>query len=124
MHIQHSKGANYLVCPPEQYLLYKEVLYFGDTKITPGTRIAKIGEKKRTSFVMQDDSYLQYEGTLKLHGVKYCIFSSTWKDEPNEPIYRFAFAMPETSKPEFLFLSNKTGQSGCDIDCKKVTLLN
>jgi hypothetical protein len=97
-------------------------LFFGETEITPGIKISKIGERKRTSFEAADDSYFQYEGTIQFEEIKYCLFSSTWKDTPGEFIYRYAFAMEETTTPTFFFKSNKNSRSGCDIDCRKVTL--
>jgi len=101
----------------------KRKLFFGDTKIIPGTKIKKIGDKKRNSFEAQEGSFFKYEGTVIVKEVKHCVFSSTWKDNPGEFIYRFVFAMSETDRPEFLFQSNKTNQSGADIDCTKVTLI-
>src|SRR5690606_35918077 len=121
MHIQYQKGANYLVADKNEYNPKKETLYFGETKIVPGTKIKKIGVRKRTSFEMMEGSYLQYEGTINIDNVKHCVFSSTWDDNPEEPIYRYVFAMANTRHPEFLYLQNKTGHSGCDIDCRIVT---
>ena len=122
MEIVSQFGANYLVCDPLEYKPQKEVLYFGETKIIPGTKISKIGEKKRTSFEAAADSFFQYDGTIKLGKIKYCLFSSTWEDIPEEPVYRYAFAMEETNKPVFLYLQSKNGNSGFDIDSRKVTL--
>jgi hypothetical protein len=123
MNIVNQYGANYLVCNPLEYNPNKETLFFGETEIIPGTKIKKIGEKKRTSFEASEDSFFKYEGTLIIREVKHCVFASTWKDNPGEFIYRFIFAMDDTNKPNFLFLSNKTKQSGADIDCTKVTLI-
>ena len=125
MEIISQYGANYLVCAPSQYNPNPEILFFGETQIYPGIRISKIGEKKRTSFVMEDDSYLEYEGTIFFESIRYCVFSSTWEDDLSEGvIYRFAFAMTEkTQRPAFLQQFNKTGQSSHDIDCTKVSLL-
>lgn len=124
MKIVNQYGANYLVCNPLEYNPNKEALFFGETKIVPGTKIKKIGEKKRNSFEAQDDSFFKYEGTLIIDEVKHCVFASTWKDNPGEFIYRFVLAMmDDTTSPSFLFISNKTKQSGADIDCTKVTLI-
>ncbi len=116
-------GANYLIANPDHYKPIKETLYFGSTKITPGTKISKIGNKKRTSFEIKDDSFLQYEGTLKIRDVKHVIFSSSWEDELNTPIYRFAFAIANTTRPKFMYLTSKSMQSGADIDCSYVELI-
>lgn len=122
MEVVNQYGANYLVCNPLEYNPNKEVLFFGDTEIKPGTKIQKIGDKKRTSFEASDDSYFKYDGTIKLDDVKYCLFASTWKDNPGEFIYRYAFAMADTNRPTFLYHQSKKGNSGCDIDSRKVTL--
>jgi len=116
-------GANYLVANPDHYKPIKETLYFGQTKITPGIKIRKIGIKKRTSFEVNEDSFLKYEGTLKIRDVKHIIFSSNWKDEPNAPLFRYAFAIANTTKPKFMYLTSKSMQSGADIDCKHVELI-
>lgn len=124
MDIVNQYGANYLVCNPLEYNPTQETLFFGGTKIVPGTKIKKIGDKKRSSFEASEGSFFKYEGTLIIDEVKHCVFSSTWEDNPGEFIYRFVFAMSEdTDKPKFLFQSNKTKQSGADIDCTSVTLI-
>lgn len=119
-----KNNANYLIANPDHYKPLKETLYFGETKITPGTKIKKIGVKKRASFEIKEGSFLQYEGTLKIKDVKHVIFSSSWKDEPNSVIFRFAFAIANTTKPTFMYLTTKNMMSGADLDCTYVELLN
>ncbi len=116
-------GANYLIANPDNYKPNKETLYFGETKITPGTKISKIGIKRRTSFSIKEDSFLQYEGTLKIRDVKHVIFSSSWPDDENSVIFRYAFAIANTNKPTFMYLTTKSMMGGADIDCTHVELI-
>lgn len=124
MQIISKWGANYLVCSPKEYKPSPETLKFGTTTIHPGTKITKIGERKRTSFEMEDGVYLEYEGTMKIKDSKFCIFnSSVIEDSEGEPVYRYVFAMPDcTKEPTFLLIFNKTFQCSRDVDCKIVTL--
>jgi hypothetical protein len=124
MEIISKWGANYLVCAPNKYKPNPEKLTFGTTVISPGTKISKIGEKKRTSFEMEDGNYLEYEGTLLVDGSRFCVFNSSAIDDiKKEPIYRYVFAMDERTKaPTFLLLFNKTFQCSRDVDCRIITL--
>lgn len=115
-------AANYLIVTAKDYKPNLETLYFGHAEIKPGQKIKKIGKKIRSSF--ESRTFIKYEGTIHLENIKYCLFSSTWKDKKNEPIYRYAFAMSEGNKPTFLYVSNKTGQNGKDIDCTIVELIS
>ena len=57
MEIVCKYGANYFVCKSKDYKPIKETLFFGETKITPGTKIKKIGEISNESGQKRERCY-------------------------------------------------------------------
>ena len=71
----------------------------GNKYITPGSYINKLGDKKRTSFEMQDGWYLRYVGKLE----RYLLFGVNSKSQRNM-YYAFIYVDSET-----LLIQNNVG---------------
>lgn len=68
-------GAMYL-CYDQKIKISKEDLITKNLiKISPGDKITKIGEKKRTSFILYDGVFMIYEGIYKEGKTKYAVFN-------------------------------------------------
>lgn len=87
----------------------------GDKFLSPGEYISRIGEKKRTSFSMQEGYYLRYVGKCE----NYLLFftNAIKEDEPSNIYYAFAYVDKNT-----LVIG---GAKGCrDIRVEKLEVFN
>ncbi|USK31261.1 hypothetical protein LIT32_26745 (plasmid) [Bacillus sp. CMF21] len=103
-----SHGAMYALVPEE--LIVKESAELGDKVISPGQFIPQLGEKKRTSFEMQEGHFLRYCG--KAEGM--LLFSVN--EEVSNYYYAFAYVDRNT-----LLIAGKHG--GRDIRINKLDIL-
>ena len=104
-----QKGAMYAKLPKER--ITNEAVELADKMIYPGQFVYKLGEKKRTSFEMQEGSYLRFVGKTD----DLILFSVN--DLESDFYYAFAYV----DKNTLLICSN----SGCrDIRIKKIDIFD
>jgi hypothetical protein len=102
-------GANYLVS--DHKLQTEKVPYAG---IEIGTKVTKIGSKKRSSFEIKEGFYMRYDGKLFFDSYEYLVFRTPFMDESiQEKWYCYVFNVVTASK---LLMMSKDCKAASDID--------
>lgn len=108
MNFLYAIGAMYARLNKEEMnKIERDSVKLGDGVLNPGEFVRKLGEKKRSSFEMQDGYFLRYEGRLG----KYLLFGVNDIESQDGLFYAFGYVDPNT-----LIVGNKSG--GWDVRIK------
>jgi len=120
MNIFSKYGAMY--ADIKEHEIIRESIFLGDKLLNVGQYVHKIGEKKRSSFEMNEGVYLKYEGKGKdVDSSEVLLFSTNHiiHDEKKSTYYAFCYIDPNT-----LLVCNPGNHSAYDIRLETLIVYN
>lgn len=128
----HAKSADYLKFDEPVNIEPKTLLIANGLELVPGMKVTRLGTKARTSFILKDGLYMEYEGIYThpsngSHRIRdYAIFNCPSFDISGEKVkYRYAFSIAKENGLCFAFIVGPGGPEGCwDVRLDSIELFD